>query len=54
MQQPLTLWNARLIDGAGNPVRDHAAVTLVDGRIAEGGQARGRPGHGARAAAGAA
>lgn len=44
---PLTLWNARLVDGRGGPARDGVAVTVADGRVSAIEEARGEPPPGA-------
>ena len=43
MSDTLLLWNARLIDGRAGPPVDRATVTILDGRIATIGEARGDP-----------
>ena len=43
MTPPLTLWDARLIDGRGGAAIEHVAVTLADGRITAIESAQGAP-----------
>jgi imidazolonepropionase-like amidohydrolase len=47
MNPPLTLWNARLIDGRGGVPVERASVGIEDGRIVAIGTANGDPPPGA-------
>jgi imidazolonepropionase-like amidohydrolase len=40
---PMLLWDARVVDGRGGLPIEHAAIAIVDGRIAAIGEARGDP-----------